>query len=169
MAPEKQHDVSHRDGGPGPLLTAVRDVAECNHPHGVACGGDDVPSGQQLPCQVPYVLGRAAAKTRQRDFEHHGIAHGGVEARGAFLDLPDNHVRPIRRAKKDRIWYERPAAERATPAAANDIVAGSCEAECKDIEISHRPGMVASVCLEHRILGNGEVPVDVEVCLHECD
>ena len=65
------------------------------------------------------------------------------------------------------IGRERSTSERAAPTAANDVVTGTGEAECQNVEIRDRPRVLAAKRFEHWILGNSEVPVDVKVCLHE--
>jgi len=113
------------------------------------------------------VLGRTAAEARKRDFEHDRIPHRGVQACGTFFDLAHNHVRTISRTAKNRIRCERSTSERAAPTTANDVVTGTGEPECQNVEIRDRPRVLAAKRFEHRILGNSEVPVDVKVCLHE--
>jgi hypothetical protein len=40
---------------------------------------------------------------------------------------------------------------------------GTCEAECEDVEVCDGSRMIATIGLEHRVLGNGEVSVHVEI------
>jgi hypothetical protein len=115
------------------------------------------------------VLLRTAAEARERDFEDDWIPHRGVQARGTLLDLSHNHVWPISRTAKKRIGRERSTSERVVPTPANDVVTGTGEPECQNVEIRDRPRVLAAERLQHRILGNSEVPVDVKVRLHEGD
>jgi hypothetical protein len=50
-----------------------------------------------------------------------------------------------------------------------EVVCGVRETKGQHVEVRHRPRVVAVECLQHRILGDGEVSVDVKVRLHERD
>ena len=159
--------MSHRDSGPRPLTIAAGNVAECDHTNRVTVRRRRVSPGQQLSRKNRGVLLRTAAEAGERNFEDDRIPHRGVQARGTLLDLSHNHVRPISRTSENRIGCERSTSERAVPTPANDVVTGTGEPECQNVEIRDRPHVLAAERLQHRILGNSEVPVDVKVRLHE--
>lgn len=115
------------------------------------------------------MLIRAAAKSCQSDFQHDGSAHGLIEACCPFFDLPDDHVWTIRRALKDRAGHESPATEWVTTCPTDHIVAGTCEAECQDVEIGYGPGVTPAVRLKYLIFRDREVPIDMQVRLHKSD
>jgi len=98
--------------------------------------------------------------------KYSGISHRRVEPRRTCLDLSDDHVWPIRRTAKKRIG-DCTMLEWLSLSAANDIVSGPGKPESEDVEIGDSSCVAASMCLQHWVLRNGEVPVHVKVRLHE--
>ena len=166
---QEQHDMTHRDSGPRPLTIAVGSVAECDHANRVTARRRSMSPGQQLSRKNRGVLLRTAAEAGERNFEDDRVPHRSVQARGTLLDLSHNHVRPISRTAKSRIGGERSTSERAVPTPPDHVVTGSGEPKRQNVEIRDRPRVVAAERLQHWILGNREVPVDVKVRLHEGD
>ena len=113
------------------------------------------------------MLTRTTAETRQRDLEHGRVSRRGVEPCRAFFHFADDHVRPVGGAAKN--WIRRPdvIAQRLPSMPTNDIVTRACETKCQDIEVGDSSGVVAPMCFQHRILRDGEVPVDVQICLDQ--
>ena len=99
--------------------------------------------------------------------EHYWIAHRVVEPGRTLFHLADNHVRPIRRTLKDWIGY--PLAQCSPSPPTDHIVASTCKSEGENVEIGDRSGGADCRLLHHGILGHGEVPVDVKVCLNQRD
>ena len=157
----------HWNGSPGPLPIGVQGVAEGDHANRVIRGCGRVASGQQLLCEGRSLLGGTATEAHERDFENDRIPHRSVQPRSPFLDLADDHVRPICRTTED--WIGNTVAQCSPSSSTDQIVASICKSEHENVEIRDSSGMVATIGLENRILRHGEVSVDVKVRLHESD
>jgi hypothetical protein len=142
-------------------------IAERHHPNRMTTRRIGFTASQKLLCHSPGMLTRTAAETRQRDLKHGRVSHRGVEPCRAFFHFADNHVRPVGGAAKNRIRRPGVIAERLPSMPPNNIVTRACETKCQDIEVGHSSRVVATVRFQHRILRDGEVPVDVQICLDQ--
>jgi hypothetical protein len=165
---EELDDVPHwNDRRAGCTRLVVPHIAKCHHSNTVATGRVGMATRQKLLCYGPGMLTRTAAKARQCDFEHGRVSHGGIEPRRAFLYFADDHVRAVGRSAENGIRHPGVISKRVPSTAANDIMACTCETNCQDIEIGYSSGAIVAMRFQYRILRDGEVPVDVQVCLHQ--
>ena len=164
---QKEHHMPHGHCGPCSGQIAFRRVAECHHANVVSRRSNHLASLQQLVYQLARVSHPTAAETLQCHREHDRISHRAIQTSGTFLDLANDHVRPVVERAKHRIDHE--GLFGAVPAlTSNKFMTRARKPDRKNVEIGHGPRLIA-VCLKHWILRNGEVPVDVKVGLNDSD
>jgi hypothetical protein len=127
-----------------------------------------VTARNQFMCDIARIVSRATAESGERYGEHNGIAHCAIEPSGAFFDFTDDHVRPVKRTRKGRVW---PFTEgqMVMRCSSNDVLGGRWKTDRQNVDVGEGARVTIARSLDHRILDDSEVAVQVKICLHQRD
>ncbi len=170
IAPQKSNDLMHGNRVP-PITTSIlfRDGSERDHAQSVSGWRIDVALRQERSGQLGRVLGVAAAESRQCNLQHVGVSCGGIEPSRAFFDLADDHVWAIGGTAERRIGLEGSRTHWWMRAATNHFMASAAEPYGEHIQVGDRARRTSARGLQHRVLDDREVSVDVQVGANERD
>jgi hypothetical protein len=127
-----------------------------------------VAARNQFMSDIARIVSRATAEPGERYGEHNRIAHCAIESGGAFFDFTDDHVRPIKRTRKGRV---RPssAGQMVMRCSSNDVLGSRWKTDRENVDVGEGARVTIDRSLDHRVLDNCEVAVQMEIGLHERD